>query len=97
MIKSFVHEKLRLLLASNRRAGVATQIGFICRDAEEFDWAYSHPMLYCDGLFEFKNIVCSLDYSNKQAVFHVLVDAQDLDTMKYVEIMHDTAYRFIED
>ena len=97
MVKSFVHERLKLFLASNRKSGISTQVGFICRDTEELDWAYAHPLLYCEGLFLLNNIICSLDYTNNNVLFHVRFDIPTEEACRYVEIFEETRQAFLYD
>ena len=96
MVKSFIHEKMKLFLEGNRKNGIITQAGFICRNTENVDFAYASPLLYSAGLFDFQNIVCSLDYTNQRVLFHVLFDKSDPNTEAYIMTMRETNYAFIE-
>ena len=96
MVKSFIHEKMKLFLEGNRKAGATTQVGFICRDTKNVDFAYASPSLYSAGLFDFKNIICSLDYTNQRVLFHVLFNKNDTTQERYIEVMRETNYAFVE-
>lgn len=96
MVKSFIHEKMKLFLEGNRKAGLITQVGFICCDTETVDWKCASPLLYSAGLVDFKNIVCSLDYTNQRVLFHILFDKADLNTENYIMTMRETNYAFVE-